>query len=51
MWGDYLMIDRINARIDAWEQLPWTPRGKKVKIVVEFVVLFLVVLVGSIDIK
>ena len=51
MWGDYLMITKLNAGLDAWQNLAWTPRGKKVKTVIEFLVILAFVLIGSIDIK
>jgi hypothetical protein len=45
------MIDWITRQIDTWEQLPWTPRGHKFRIVIEFIVITCFVLVCSIDIK
>jgi hypothetical protein len=51
MWGDYLMIAKLHAGLDAWENLAWTARGKKFKTVVEFTVILAFVFVGSLEIK
>jgi hypothetical protein len=35
-------------KLEEWDALPWTPRGRIVKTIIEYIVILGLVLVGSI---